>query len=64
VLTAALVVILKTIVYSIRLAPGNALGAWGGLTQRLALLIWISWQFAVAVRLLALTRERAPGTVD
>jgi len=64
VLTAALVVILKTIVYSIRLAPGNALGAWGGLIQRLALLIWISWQFAVAVRLLALTRERASGTVD
>lgn len=62
VLTVALVVILKTIVYSIRLAPGNALGAWGGLVQRLALFIWIGWQFAVAVRLLALTRERAPGT--
>ena len=66
-LTAGLVVILKTIVYSIRLAPGNALAARGGLVQRLVLVIWIAWQFAVAVRLHASTRDEgtrqdvAPG---
>ena len=59
VLSAAFFVVLKVIVYSIRLAPGNALAPWGGLIQRLAFFIWIGWQFTVAVRLHALTSERS-----
>jgi hypothetical protein len=61
VLSAALFVVLKVIVYSIRFAPGNALAAWGGLIQRLAFFIWLGWQFTVAVRLHTLTTQGGTG---
>ena len=63
VLSAAFFVVLKTITYSIRLAPGNALAAWGGLIQRLAFFIWLGWQFTVAVRLHTLTTEVGTGAL-
>jgi hypothetical membrane protein len=60
--TVALMVVLRAIVWTIRLAPGSAVGAWGGLIQRLSIIIWLGWQFAVALRLEALTRGESTGT--
>jgi hypothetical protein len=57
VLTVALVIVLKAVVWSIRLDPGNAAGAWGGLIQRLVFLIWSAWQLTVAARLRVSTKE-------
>jgi hypothetical protein len=61
VLSAAFFVVLKLIVWTMRIAPANAAEAWGGLIQRLALFIWLGWQFTVAVRLHALTRRGVTG---
>jgi hypothetical protein len=63
VLSAVFFVVLKVIVYSIRLAPGNALAAWGGLIQRLAFFIWLGWQFTVAVRLRTLATQGGTGAL-
>ena len=62
-LSAVLFGVLKVIIYSIRLAPGNALAAWGGLIQRLAFFIWLGWQFTIAMRLHTLTKEAWTGAL-
>jgi hypothetical protein len=61
VLSAAFFVVLKVILWTMRIAPANAAPAWGGLIQRLAFFIWLGWQFTVAGRLHALTRRGLTG---
>jgi hypothetical membrane protein len=61
VLSVALIVVLKAIVWTTRLVPENAAGAWGGLVQRLFFFTWLGWQFAVAVRLHRLARDEVTG---
>ena len=63
VLSAVLFGVLKVIIYSIRLAPGNALAAWGGLIQRFAIYVWLGWQLTVAMRLHTLATQGGTGAL-
>ena len=63
-ITAVLAIVLKAMVWSIRLWPENPAAMWGGAVQRLAFAVWLCWEMRVALRLHAFSSGRGASARD